>query len=118
MRVLGPVLALLVVIFVVVGTAFDSVAVMIMTASVVAPLVVSLGYDPIWWGVMMIILVEVGVVTPPFGINLFVLKNIIPGVTWGDVFNGVIPFILADLIKIILLIAFPMIVLWLPMTAH
>jgi C4-dicarboxylate transporter, DctM subunit len=107
------IIIMLVLFFILLGTVMDSVAVMIITAGVVAPLVASLGYDPIWWGVMMVVLVEIGVVTPPFGINLFVLKSFDPAVPIGQVYRGVLPFVAADLVKVILLIAFPVIATWL-----
>jgi C4-dicarboxylate transporter, DctM subunit len=113
---LSPLLTivLLCVIFILLGTVMDSVAVMIITAGLVAQMVTGLGYDPIWWGVMMIVFVELGVVTPPFGMNLFVLKSIAPNIATTEVYRGVTPFILADLIKIALLIAIPGLALWLP----
>lgn len=95
----------------------DSFAIMIVTAGLAAAIVQSLGYDPIWWGIMMVILVELGVLTPPFGMNLFVMKALIPDERMGTIFRGVVPFILADIIKIALLIAFPALVLWLPTLA-
>lgn len=109
-------IALLAVGFIALGTVMDSVAVMIITAGLVAPLVTGLGYDPIWWGVMMVVIVELGVVTPPFGLNLFMLKSIAPGVPTAQVYRGVLPFVVADLVKIALLIAFPALALWLPAT--
>ena len=107
----------LVVLFVILGTVMDATAVMIITAGVVAPLVTSLGYDPLWWGVMMVVLVEIGVVTPPFGINLFVLKSFDRSVPLTDIYRGVMPFVGADVLKVVLLIAFPALALWLPATS-
>lgn len=101
-------------IFVVLGTAMDSMTIMMITASTVAGVIVNLGYDPIWWGVIMIMLVELGVLSPPFGMNLFVLKGVAQDATIADVFRGVMPFCLADLVKIIILILVPAITLWLP----
>lgn len=106
----------LVVAFILMGTVMDATAVMIITAGVVAPLVASLGYNPLWWGVMMVVLVEVGVVTPPFGINLFVLKNLQRDVPLSTIYKGVLPFVAVDLFKVALLIAFPAIAIWLPTT--
>ncbi|MCB1390566.1 MAG: TRAP transporter large permease [Rhodobacteraceae bacterium] len=108
----------LVAVFILLGTVMDATAVMIITAGVVAPLVASLGYDPIWWGVMMVVIVEIGVVTPPFGINLFVLKSLSGATPMGQIYRGVLPFVAADLLKIALLIAVPAIATWLPSGAH
>ncbi len=107
------IIALLVLVYIALGTVMDSFAIMIVTTPLAAPLVQSLGYDPVWWGIMMVVLVELGVVTPPFGLNLFMLKSLVPDVPLTTIFRGVLPFVFADLVKIVLLIAFPGIALWL-----
>ncbi|CUH82178.1 TRAP transporter large permease [Tropicibacter naphthalenivorans] len=98
------------------GAVMDSFAVMVITVPVVTPLVMSLGYDVYYWGVLMLVVVEIGLITPPFGINLFVLKSLQPEVPLGQVMRGVLPFVLADVVKIALLLAFPALALWLPGT--
>ena len=110
------VIYILVVTYIVLGTALDSFTIMIVTAPLVAPVVVHLGYDPIWWGIMMVVLCELGVVSPPFGLNLFILKTLAPDVPISSVFRGVMPFLTADCIKCVILIHFPILVLWLPQT--
>ena len=100
------------------GAVMDSFAVMVITVPVVTPLILGLGYDIYYWGVLMLVVVEIGLITPPFGINLFVLKSLQPEVGIGQVMRGVTPFILADFVKIILLVAFPAIALWLPSTMN
>ncbi len=112
------ILAALIVFYVVLGAVMDSFAVMVITVPVVTPLIVSLGYDPYYWGVLMLVVVEIGLITPPFGINLFVLKSLQPEVNVGTVMRGVLPFIMADIVKIALLVAFPIIALWLPGTMN
>jgi len=111
------VIVLLIGVFIVLGTIMDSFAIMIVTAGIASAIVQSLGYDPIWWGIMMVVLVELGVLTPPFGMNLFVMKALVPDERMSAIYRGVIPFVLADLIKIALLIAFPALILWLPTLA-
>lgn len=106
----------LVVTYIILGTALNSFTIMIVTAPLVAPLVVHLGYDPIWWGIMMVVLCELGVVSPPFGLNLFILKTLAPNVPISSVFRGVMPFMTADCIKCVILIHFPILALWLPQT--
>jgi len=115
---IGPLATILIMIaaFVALGTVMDSVAVLIMTAGIAAPIVINLGYDPIWWGIVMLIVVELGVITPPFGLNLFMLKSVTRDIATRDVYRGVMPFIFADIIKLVLLIAMPALVLWLPGT--
>jgi C4-dicarboxylate transporter DctM subunit len=105
------IVCILVGIYILLGMVMDSFAVMIATACLVAPIVVSFGYDPIWWGIIMVVLIEMGVVTPPFGLNLFAIKSIAPDVSLTTVYRGVIPFIFADMVKLVLLIAFPYLVL-------
>jgi TRAP-type C4-dicarboxylate transport system permease large subunit len=80
-------------------------------------IVQSLGYDPIWWGIMMAILVELGVLTPPFGMNPFVMKALVPDERMSTIFRSVMPVVAADLIKIAILIEFPALILWLPTLA-
>ncbi|MCO5160204.1 MAG: TRAP transporter large permease subunit [Mesorhizobium sp.] len=96
------------------GTVMDSVTIMLITASLVAPIVTNLGYDPLWWGVITVMLVELGVLTPPFGVNLFLLKQLSKDIPITRIYAGVLPFVLADIIKICVLVAIPAIITWLP----
>lgn len=114
----APILILLafVVFYLLLGAVMDSFAVMVITVPVVTPIILGLGYDIHFWGVLMLVIVELGLITPPFGINLFVIKSLRPDVSLGRVMKGVMPFIAADVVKIVLLIAFPAIALWLPST--
>ncbi|TMV91791.1 TRAP transporter large permease subunit [Thioclava sp. BHET1] len=114
----SPILLILmiVVLYLVLGTVMDSIAIMIIAVPVLLPLILHLGLDPIWWAIVTVCLVEIGLITPPFGLNLFVMKSIDRNLTLGDVYRGVTPFIIADFLKITLLIAFPIITLWLPGT--
>jgi tripartite ATP-independent transporter DctM subunit len=100
------------------GTVMEAFAVMIITVPIITPLIVSLGYPVIWWGIIMLCVVETGMIHPPFGLNVFVLKSITPDVPLWTIYKGVTPFVVADLIKLILLVLFPAIVLWLPTTMH
>ena len=111
------IIALLVIGYIILGCVMDSFTIMIITAPLAAAVIVTLGYDPIWWGIMMVVLVEMGVVTPPFGLNLFIMKSMVPDVPLTTIFRGVMPFVIADTIKVVLLIAFPALVLWLPSVA-
>jgi tripartite ATP-independent transporter DctM subunit len=107
---------MIVIMYLVLGAVMDSVAIMIITVPVLLPLISQLGIDQTWWAILTICLVETGLITPPFGLNLFVMKSIDPELTLTDIYKGVTPFILADLLKVILLIAFPAIIIWLPGT--
>ena len=110
------ILTLLIVIYLLLGSIMDSFGVMIITLPVVTPIILDLGYDMLFWGILMLVVVEIGMITPPFGMNLFIIKSIDPTVRLGTVMRGVVPFIIADFIKIILLVAFPALALWLPST--
>lgn len=112
------ILAALIVLYLLLGSVMDSFAVMVITVPVVTPLVLGLGYDMLFWGVLMLVVVETGMITPPFGMNLFVIKSLQPDVPLSVVMRGVLPFVLADLVKIVLLVAFPALSLWLPSTMN
>lgn len=110
------VLIVLIVIYLLLGSVMDSFAVMIITVPVITPIVLAMGYDILFWGILMLMVVEIGMISPPFGMNLFILKSIDPDVRLGTVMRGVMPFVLIDLIKVMLLVAFPAMALWLPST--
>jgi len=101
-------------IYVILGTAMEELSMILLTIPVFFPLIVHLGYDPIWFGVLIVVVVEIGLISPPVGMNLFVLKTLIPEVPTNTVFRGVLPFMLADCVRMALLIAFPAISLYLP----
>jgi tripartite ATP-independent transporter DctM subunit len=105
----------LIVIYLILGTVIDPIASLVITAPVVAPLVLANGFDLAWWGVIMIVVVETGMLHPPLGLNVFILKGVAgDDVRLSTIFRGVIPFVAIDLFKLALLIAFPALVLWLP----
>jgi tripartite ATP-independent transporter DctM subunit len=113
------VLALLLAVYMALGCVMDSNTVMFVTIPIVAPLISSLGYDLVWWGVVNLIVLETGLITPPFGIHLFVLKSIVgSNVPLTTVYRGVMPFVVADLAKLALVVLFPALALWLPSTMN
>jgi C4-dicarboxylate transporter DctM subunit len=101
-------------IYVVLGTAMEELSMVLLTIPVFFPIVVHLGFDPVWFGILIVTIVEIGLISPPVGMNLFVLKTLLPGVSTGTVFRGVVPFMVADVVRLALLIAFPILTLWLP----
>jgi tripartite ATP-independent transporter DctM subunit len=109
------VVALLLAAFVVFGTFMDSYAIMIVTVPIVTGLITGFGYDIIWWGILNLFVVEIGGISPPFGLTMYVLKNM-ADVPIATVFRGVMPFCIAAVFVLILLVAFPSITLWLPST--
>ena len=110
------VMLIIVIVYLILGCFIESIAMMLMTLSVTFPIIVAIGLDPIWFGVVLVLLVEIGLVTPPVGLVLFVLKGMSPNVELRDIIVGVTPFIFLMLGFIWLLYAFPEIVLWLPRT--
>ncbi|MAM61416.1 TRAP transporter large permease subunit [Maritimibacter sp. UBA3975] len=112
----GPygVLVMLVAVYLILGMVMDSYAMMVITVPIFLPLVMQMGFDPVWWGVVTVICVEMGMITPPFGMNIFVLSSIAKRTHITTIYRGVAPFVLVDLIKVAALIAFPALALWLP----
>lgn len=107
------IILILVVIYILLGCVLDQLAILVLTLPVVAPLVHSLGFDLYWFGVIVIVTAELGLVTPPFGLNVFVVAKY-SGIPVGTVFRGVIPHVVAHLVVIAFLLAFPALSLWLP----
>lgn len=110
------VVAVLVVLYLLLGTAMESAAIMLITTPIVAPVIQQLGLDLVWWGIIMVVVVEAGIISPPYGLNMFIIQSIQPDITLGDIFRGVMPFFYATLLVIVLLILFPALILWLPST--
>ncbi len=102
--------------YIVLGSFLEGFAMLVLTLPIVHPLIVELGFDPIWFGVLIVIIIEIGLITPPVGVNVFVVKGIADDVPLRHIFAGVIPFWIAMIICILILIAFPEIALFLPNT--
>ena len=96
------------------GAIFDTIAAMVLTLPVVYPLIIGMGYDPIWWGVINIVVLELGMITPPFGINVFVLHGMRSDLPLGQIYRGIVPFLIADILRLGLLVSVPALSLWLP----
>lgn len=109
-------LALILCLFLVLGCILDAMAMIILLVPIVYPVMMQFGFDPIWFGVIVVMTVELGLITPPVGMNVFVINSIARDVSLVTIFRGVIPFVLSDILRLILLVAFPAIVLYLPMT--
>ena len=103
------------VILLILGTFMDVVAMMLITLPLYMPVIAALGFDPVWFAVVMLLNVEMADVTPPFGLGLFVMKGVAPAsTTMGDIYRAVFPFLGCDLIAMAVIIIFPQIALWLP----
>jgi TRAP-type C4-dicarboxylate transport system permease large subunit len=107
------VVILLMVMYLILGSIFETISAMVITIPFVFPLILSYGYDPIWWGVLTVMVIEIGMITPPIGMNVFVMKAMLPQTKLSTIYAGVGPFIIADLIRLGLLIAFPALSLFL-----
>ncbi|MBB3179216.1 TRAP transporter large permease [Variovorax sp. Sphag1AA] len=108
------VLALIMLMYLVLGCLMDAMAMIILTVPIIYPVIVHLGFDPIWFGVIIVMTVELGLIHPPVGMNVFVIKSVVKDVSFTTIFKGVLPFILTDILRLVILIAFPIIALWLP----
>ncbi|MFO7600404.1 MAG: TRAP transporter large permease [Candidatus Desulfacyla sp.] len=108
------ILMAIILIYVLMGCVMDCYAIMILTVPIIFPVIEALQFDPIWFGVLMVIVLEVGLITPPVGLNVFVLKAAAPNVPLTVIFRGILPFLGAALLLIILLILFPQLALFLP----
>jgi tripartite ATP-independent transporter DctM subunit len=104
----------LIVFYVILGCFVDSLGMVLITVPIFFPLVTSLGYDPIWFGILVVVVVEIGLITPPVGMNLFVIQAQQPDVPLWQVYQGIAPFLLADAALIALLLVWPDVALWLP----
>lgn len=108
------VILLLEAMYIVLGSIFDTVAAMVITLPFVFPLITGMGYDPIWWGVINVVVMEMGMITPPIGLNVFVMHGMSKDVPLSTVYAGILPFLISDLIRLLILTLFPVLVLWLP----
>ncbi len=108
------VLALIMLMYLVLGCLMDAMAMIILTVPIIFPVIVQLGFDPIWFGIIIVMTVELGLIHPPVGMNVFVIKSVVKDVTFMTIFKGVIPFVITDILRLVILIAFPIIALWLP----
>jgi len=108
------VVAAIMLIYVGLGAVLDSMAMILLTVPLFFPIVVGLGLDPIWFGIIVVVVTEISLITPPVGMNIFVLNTVLPEVGTGTIFRGVTPFWMADLVRLSILVLFPAITLWLP----
>ncbi|MFD1880889.1 TRAP transporter large permease [Paracoccus pacificus] len=108
------VILLLLVFYVVLGCFMDSLSMILLTVVPAYTVVTGLGYDPIWFGVLLVSVVEIGLITPPVGMNLFVIQGVAPNLSLASLSRGIVPFVLADFVRIALILMFPALTLWLP----
>jgi len=102
------------IIYVVLGTAMEELSMILLTVPVFFPLVVGLGFDPVWFGILIVVVVQIGLISPPVGMNMFVVKSMLPRIATATIFRGVTPFVVAEVVLLAVLVAFPSISLVLP----
>lgn len=110
------IMALIIAFYVVLGCFMDALSMILLTVPFVFPVIKALGFDPIWFGIIIVTVVEIGLITPPIGMNLFVIIGVAKDLKTRDVVRGVVPFILCDIVRVVILVAFPILATWLPST--
>jgi len=104
----------LAVMYIFLGMFMDAISMMVLTLAVVHPIIVSLGLDPVWFGVVLVLLLEIGLITPPVGLNLYTIQAVADGSSFSEIVKGSFPFVLLLLLGVIILTIFPQLALWLP----
>jgi tripartite ATP-independent transporter DctM subunit len=102
------------VLYIFLGCIMDEIGMILLTVPILFPIMTSLGFDPIWFGIMVVIVCEMGMIVPPVGMNVFVIKGMAPDVPTFTIYKGILPFLYIDIFEVALLTAFPIIILWLP----
>jgi len=108
------ILGVIVAIYIVLGALMDELAMILLTVPIVYPIMVRLGFDPIWFGVILVMVVQLGLIIPPVAMNLFVLQGIAKDVPLNDIYRAVMPFVVGTILLVVVLCAFPQLALWLP----
>ena len=108
------VVLLIVLVYLVLGCVLESLSMILLTVPIFFPIITALGFDPVWFGILIVVVVEIGLITPPIGVNLFVIRSVMPDIPMMSVVRGVVPFIVADLVRVLLIAAVPSLTLWLP----
>ncbi len=113
---LSPVMIVgaMMVIYVLLGTVMEELTMVLLTIPLFFPIVVALGFDPVWFGVLIVMVIQIGLISPPVGMNLFVINTLLPRVGLGNIFRGVWPFVVVQIITLGILLTFPSLSLWLP----
>ncbi len=110
------ILLFILLVYLILGCLMDTITMVILTVPIFFPIIVRLGYDPVWFGVIVVIMEELALITPPVGINVFVISSVAKDVPMQKVFEGIFPFLVPMVLCIAILIAFPQIATWLPST--
>jgi len=108
------ILSIIIIIYLILGCFLDAISMMVLTMPVIFPVIKALGFDPIWFGVICVIMMEAGLITPPVGLNVYTLAGVVKDVPMQTIFRGAVPFLLAMVAVVIIITFFPIICLFLP----
>lgn len=113
---IAPIYVILVIlmIYILIGTTIGGLAMIFLTVPIFVPLVDAMGFDLIWFGIVMVMVVEISLITPPVGLNVFVIKSIMPSVPLSAMFRGIAPFFAADIVRLLMVVFIPGLAVWLP----
>jgi TRAP-type C4-dicarboxylate transport system permease large subunit len=106
--------AIIVIIYLILGCFLDAISMMVLTMPVIFPVIKALGFDPIWFGVICVIMMEAGLITPPVGLNVYTLAGVAKDVPMETIFRGAMPFLISMIVVVIIITLFPKICLFLP----
>ena len=117
---LAPMVVMLMIlgVYIILGCVFESLSMLLLTVPIFFPLITSLGFDPVWFGIIVVVVTEISLITPPVGLNVYVLKGVVGDVSTATIFKGVTPFWIVDIIRLALLVLIPSLVLFLPNLMH
>lgn len=108
------VITIMLLIYLVIGCVLESLSILLLTIPIFFPVIVALGFDPVWFGIVVVVVVEIGLITPPIGVNLFVIRSVVPDIPMKRIILGVVPFVVVDLFRLALIALVPALTLWLP----
>jgi len=108
------VILIIIAIYIVLGCLLESLSLILITVPIFFPIVIGLGYDPVWFGIIVVVATEIGLITPPIGVNLFVIRSVASDIAMKTIVQGMLPFITVDILRIGLLAAVPALSLWMP----
>lgn len=113
---ISPMMAMgiILLIYIILGCVFESMSMMLLTVPIFFPVVVELGFDPVWFGIVVVVVTEISLITPPVGLNVFVLSGLVKDISTGTIFKGILPFWVADMIRLAIIVLFPAVALALP----
>ena len=112
------VLLIILAFYIVLGTVIEGLAMIFLTVPIFVPVIEALGFDLVWFGIVLVMVVEISLITPPIGLNVFIMKSMMPDVPLSTIFKGIVPFFCADIVRLALIVFFPILALWLPQTVY